>query len=55
VTWLPGVIYGLFKALLDAWIEQLKKPTTASDAAPLPDDWRERFAAGMRRLKSRLH
>jgi hypothetical protein len=52
VTGLPAIIYGLFKALLDAWIENLKKPTVASDAAPVPARWYQRFADGMRRLKS---
>jgi hypothetical protein len=53
VTW-AAAIYGLFKALLDAWIENLKEPTVASSAPDLPPDWRERFAAGMQRLKGRI-
>ncbi len=51
MTGLVPALYALFKALLDAWIENAKKPTTASESPPLPPDWRERFARGMQRLK----
>lgn len=51
MTGLPAIIYGLFKALLDAWIENVKKPTTGSESTPVPSAWTQRFADRMRRLK----
>lgn len=55
MTSLVPIIYALFKALLDAWVENAQKPTVAIESTPVPATLLKRFADQMRRLKGGIY